>query len=139
MPSLHLVSPQLESAVGSPPFSCSWSGDGVWFAWVRPVGELDFATAPVLDEAINAAQSQARMLVVDLRGLTFVDSSVVHLLVEARLRAALLSRQLTMIPAARPLQDIFDLVGPGHGLGRLFVSPQDVPAVLRLVEADAAA
>jgi anti-anti-sigma factor len=40
---------------------------------LSPIGELDMATAPELEEAIESAQGGSAILI-DLRGLTFIDS-----------------------------------------------------------------
>ncbi len=40
---------------------------------LRPVGELDVATAPELRRALNAAVGTHRAVVVDLSGVTFAD------------------------------------------------------------------
>ena len=55
------------------------AGDTVW---VRPVGELDLDTEPQLEEAIAAAhEQQAPRLVLDLRKLTFMDSTGLRLVI----------------------------------------------------------
>ena len=49
---------------------------------VRPVGELDVATcASVRTELESAVESGCARLILDLRGLTFMDSSGLHLMV----------------------------------------------------------
>src|SRR5690349_14860875 len=51
-------------------------------AWVRPVGELDLDTAPLLEEALTAARAQGgARLVLDLRRLTFMDSTGLRLVI----------------------------------------------------------
>jgi anti-anti-sigma factor len=48
------------------------------------VGELDLATAPLLDEALNLAYDHdPAMLVLDLAALTFIDSTGINRLVAA--------------------------------------------------------
>ena len=49
---------------------------------LTPIGELDLATAPILERAFHAVQPDqtAEMLVVDLTRLTFMDSSGINLL-----------------------------------------------------------
>jgi anti-sigma B factor antagonist len=50
--------------------------------WIAPQGELDLATAPVLDAQLqDLADAGFEKLVLDLRELTFVDSTGVHLLI----------------------------------------------------------
>jgi anti-anti-sigma factor len=48
---------------------------------VSPTGELDMATAPELEEAIERAQGGSA-IVVDLRELTFIDSTGIRALVQ---------------------------------------------------------
>jgi len=47
-------------------------------------GELDMSTAAVVVDAATAAFSEAASVVVDLRGLTFIDSSGLNALVRIR-------------------------------------------------------
>jgi anti-sigma B factor antagonist len=50
--------------------------------WVRPVGELDLDTEPQLEQAIAAVREQgAPRLVLDLRELTFMDSTGLRLVI----------------------------------------------------------
>jgi anti-anti-sigma factor len=45
---------------------------------VTAVGELDLAAVPELDAALQRAAADRKRVVVDLRGLDFMDSSGVH-------------------------------------------------------------
>ncbi|MCW2968459.1 MAG: anti-sigma-factor antagonist [Solirubrobacteraceae bacterium] len=52
--------------------------------WVLPRGELDLAGAPELQEALHLAlASDARAIVIDLRGLEMLDSTGLRAVLEA--------------------------------------------------------
>ena len=70
-----------------PSFACSWTDGGPDAAWVHVAGELDIATTPQLERTLREAQLQARLVVLDLRELAFIDSSGVHAIVNAGIRA----------------------------------------------------
>src|SRR3954453_22102729 len=50
-------------------------------------GELDLATAPELEQLVNERIDAGQEVVVDLRGLEFMDSSGIRVLVAAHARA----------------------------------------------------
>ena len=50
-------------------------------------GELDLATAPELEQLVNERIDSPQEVVVDLRGLEFMDSSGIRVLVAAHARA----------------------------------------------------
>ena len=56
-------------------------GDEVW---VLPRGDLDISGAPELEETLSLAlASDAKAIVIDLRGLEFVDSTGLRALIQA--------------------------------------------------------
>jgi anti-sigma B factor antagonist len=59
-------------------------------------GELDFSVAPRVRAALERSHD-SRTLVFDLRGLTFMDSSGIHLLVETRERCRTAGRTLLVV------------------------------------------
>ena len=62
-------------------FRCE-TGRAAGTDWVRPVGELDLDTEPQLEQAIAAVREQgAPRLVLDLRELTFMDSTGLRLVI----------------------------------------------------------
>ena len=66
---------------------CGCVKAGLDAARVHVAGELDVATAPQLEGTLRDAEQQARLVVLDLRELTFMDCAGVHLLVDASTRA----------------------------------------------------
>jgi anti-sigma B factor antagonist len=91
-------------------------------AIVRPQGELDMATAETLRAALDAVENAGR-LVLDLRGLSFVDSSGLHLLVALHERAQRDGFQLTLIAPAAPANKAIRLSGLDQALP--FVAADD--------------
>jgi anti-sigma B factor antagonist len=80
-------------------------------------GELDLVSSPVLAEALNrAAESDAELLVVDLRKLEFMDSTGLHLLVTAHQQARDAGRRFALIRGGDQVQRLFDLSGTAEFL-----------------------
>lgn len=83
--------------------------DGVRIA---PSGDLDLATAePLWDEIARLRERGCEKLVLDLRGLTFLDSSGLRLLVRAREDALRDGRELKVIDGAPAVSRVFDITG----------------------------
>ena len=70
-----------------PAFACTATHGGLDAAWVHVAGELDFATAPELEQTLRESQQLAHLTVLDLRELAFMDSAGAHTIVNASLRA----------------------------------------------------
>lgn len=85
--------------------------DGDAFTIV-PTGELDMATAPLLEAALLQVEaSDAPRLVVDLSELTFIDSTGVRLLVRTVARTRPGSERIELLrPTAGTLR-VFELCG----------------------------
>jgi anti-anti-sigma factor len=79
-------------------FSCSWSHGGLDASWVYARGELDVATTPLFEQTLNEARS--RLVVLDLRQLTFLGSSGVHAIVGASVRARFAGRRVVVLRGA---------------------------------------
>jgi anti-anti-sigma factor len=90
-------------------------GDGV--ATVVVEGELDIATVPVLEGALSDLESGgARTLVLDLRGLRFMDSTGLRALLSARRRAHTAGRRLRLANLQPSVARVFEVTG----VARLF-------------------
>ena len=68
---------------------------------VEPRGELDVATVETLGAAVDDIGGAGR-LVLDLRGLSFIDSSGLHLLIALHQRAQRDGFQLALVAPAPP-------------------------------------
>jgi anti-sigma B factor antagonist len=77
---------------------------------VRPVGELDIATVGRLRGAF-AERLDAEDLVVDLRGLSFLDTSGLQLMVELHRRSQDDGWRLTLVRGDRAVQRVFEIAG----------------------------
>jgi anti-anti-sigma factor len=54
---------------------------------IAPIGELDFSTAPAVHDALREAHDAGWTdIVIDLTGVTFMDSAGLHLLLELHRR-----------------------------------------------------
>jgi anti-anti-sigma factor len=69
-------------------------------AYVTLRGELDIATAPELEQLVNERLDSGREVVVDLRGLEFMDSSGIRVLVAGHTRAGRSGTRLVVVRAA---------------------------------------
>jgi anti-sigma B factor antagonist len=79
---------------------------------VAPAGELDLSTALPLEEEIRRLQAEGfQTLVLDLRGLTFLDSSGLRLLVNARREAIDGGRTFSLIDGAPRVCRVLDITG----------------------------
>ena len=89
---------------------------------VQPRGELELATAETLRSTLDAAiadtlsaaldgMEHGARLVLDLRGLSFIDSAGLHLLVALDQRAQRDGFQLTLLAPAAPANRAIELCG----------------------------
>jgi anti-anti-sigma factor len=89
--------------------------DVVWeFDAVRvcPVGEIDVGTIEELRARMNEAMAATgRRVILDLRETTFLDSAMLHLVVEANTRASSDGTLFVIIRGPRPTRRTFDIAG----------------------------
>ena len=75
-------------------------------------GELDLASSPALEEELErVAQSDAQVVVVDLRNLEFMDSTGLSVLVRAHQRAEENGRRLGLVNGSQQVQRLLTLTG----------------------------
>ncbi len=103
----------------------SWGHEA---AWVRVEGELDLATSSHVDRSLAEAQSDTRLVVVDLRLVTFMDSAGVHALLDADGRARREGDRLLVAPGPVQIKRLLALTGLSERLEILELDPADQPA-----------
>jgi anti-anti-sigma factor len=78
---------------------------------IRVQGELDLRDAPELGRCLDAERAAGHDVVVDLRELTFIDSSGLAILVWAAESAAHSGRGLTILPGPPNVMRTFEITG----------------------------
>ena len=110
--SLELAYPASNAARADalpPPFACSCTNGGPDAARVYVGGELDIATTPQLERALS--QSQARLVVLDLRELAFIDICGMHDIINAGIRARKAGRRLVLVRVPANVDRMLSLTG----------------------------
>jgi stage II sporulation protein AA (anti-sigma F factor antagonist) len=82
-------------------------------ALLRVEGELDAATAPVLDEALRraAAEGAGERVILDFANLTFVDSAGLSVLVAAHKRLQGEGTELVISAPSAAVRRLFAIAG----------------------------
>jgi anti-sigma B factor antagonist len=79
---------------------------------VEPAGELDIATAELLEHELdNAQQSDAATIVLDLSGLSFIDSTGLRVVIDCNERCGGENGRLRVIAGAPAVERLLDIVG----------------------------
>jgi anti-anti-sigma factor len=81
---------------------------------IAPCGELDIATTPELEQALaDATADAATEIVLDLRELTFMDSSGLRALAQANTRAGESGVELSIWRGPRQIERVLEISGLG--------------------------
>ena len=79
---------------------------------VRPIGALDLATGPVLEQQLAELRAAGfRHMLVDLRGLTFLDSTGLQLVLRWEAAARADGFAIGFVPGPPEVQRVFELTG----------------------------
>jgi anti-sigma B factor antagonist len=79
---------------------------------VRLEGELDMASTPLLESAVEGAELDARaMVVLDLQALEFMDSTGLRILLSLRERAIERGQEFAVTPGTPQVQRLLSLTG----------------------------
>lgn len=104
----HLRAAQLIN-LGELSMSSERDGDG---HVICLTGELDLASAPAVQRELERVEaSDAAAIVVDLSGLTFMDSTGVRLLLTASARSRLDAERLLLLRGPVAVQRVLELTG----------------------------
>jgi anti-sigma B factor antagonist len=92
-------------------FSCDVGRNGS-SAWVRPAGDLDLDTVHRVESALAELREEGfRSLVLDLRGLTFMDSTGLRLVIRWHTAARDDGFRFAVVPGTEVVQRVFRLTG----------------------------
>jgi anti-anti-sigma factor len=84
---------------------------------VAVTGELDVATAPLLADRLVAAEAgAARLIVLDLSDVSFIDSTGLHVILGAHARSQQNGGRLRLTKCSDQVQRLFELVGAADRL-----------------------
>lgn len=100
-----------QPGLGPRRFECELRSSDRAAAWIRVSGDLDLGSAPQLEQALRDALPSALLLIIDLRQLTGIDSTGLHVLLEADARARRGRRRLVFIRGAAQIDRLFELFG----------------------------
>jgi anti-sigma B factor antagonist len=80
-------------------------------AIVRPTGELDISGAAVLEDELDrlAEDPELATVLLDMRGLEFMDSSGLRLVVVADMRAREAGRRFSLIRGEETVHRVFEI------------------------------
>lgn len=92
-------------------FGCEWSAAGMQAATLRVAGELDMLTAPQLEQVLQDALEHARLVMVDVGEVSFVDCSALHVLLDSARRARRRGSRLVLVGASAEFERLFAVTG----------------------------
>ena len=111
-----------------PQFVCTRSDGDVGVSWIRTSGELDLMVSARLERALHLAQANARLVVLDLRELTFMDSAGLHVIVDAATRARHHGRRLIVVRGPTDVDRVFTLTTTAREVEIVDLHPMAPPA-----------
>jgi anti-anti-sigma factor len=78
---------------------------------VAAVGELDIATVEMLDKAVRDIEDTGQMIVLDLSGLSFIDSTGLRLVIDLNERYGGETDRLRIIAGSPAVERLLDIAG----------------------------
>jgi anti-anti-sigma factor len=121
------------SCASAPPFLCTLTRGGTWAAWVHVAGELDLLTSPELERTLRAAKLHGRLVVLDARAVTFIDSSGIRVILDASKNAEWGGAPLLLVAGA-VVKHMLAVTGVREQISTFDLSPNEPapPATSRL-------
>jgi anti-sigma B factor antagonist len=119
-----------------PRFTCTWKEGGAGAAWVHLTGELDLATSPKLRQTLHDAHLAASLVVLDLRELTFIESTGVHVILDAAGSVRHGAGRLILVRGPSHVDHALTLTGASSQVLILDLDPREAPvgALLHLAQ-----
>jgi anti-anti-sigma factor len=108
------------SASGTPPSQSALAIDSELqadTARLTPVGELDLATAPQLEQEVRSMLARSvRHVLIDLSRITFIDSSALRLFIVLNERSRAEGWKLSLIRPTGHVLSVFEITGAEESL-----------------------
>jgi anti-sigma B factor antagonist len=93
---------------------------------LRLSGELDMATAPHLEREIaSASDGEPHVIVLDLRGLDFIDSTGLRTLITEHERSRQIGRQFALVQGSKQVDRLMSITRVSEHL-RIVSSPEEI-------------
>jgi len=94
-----------------PPFACDYKADGFGSVRVHVEGELDLANMPEFRQVLRGAQSEAKIVSLDLRELSFIDCCALAEILEADAFARRTGNKLILVRGSGQVHRVMALTG----------------------------
>ena len=92
------------------------AGDGTGRGTVTLQGELVLVTRPMADQALRRAERLADLVVLDLRGVSSIDSAGLQVVIDTNLRQRAAGRRLVVITGSPQVRRLLELAGVSNQL-----------------------
>ena len=93
-----------------------------------PTGKLDLSTAPELEAELERAwQSLVEAVIVDLRAVSFMDSTGLRVILSANQKARANDVQFAVVEGSDQVRKLFDLTGVSERLTVVTVDEERLP------------
>lgn len=109
-------------------FTCGRHEDSLGSTWVHLTGDLDLATAPQLEQTLRQAQSDSRLVVLDLRDLAFIDCAGMRVVISAADYARRHGNRLIVMRGAPQVDRVFTLTESAETVEIVNPGPAEPPA-----------
>ena len=105
-------------------FACRWRLEGREAASVRVSGEVDLATAPQLERTLREALGFARLVLLDLREMSFIDSTGLRVLLDTSVRARVQGACVVLTGVSAQVESLLEVTGTRAQLDLLHTPPR---------------
>ena len=110
-----------------PSFVCDCKADGFGSVRIHVEGELDLANAPEFRRALRAAQSEAKIVSLDLQELSFIDCSALNEILEADALARRTGSKLILVRGSGQVDRVLALTGVLEWMEVVDLRPAELP------------
>jgi anti-sigma B factor antagonist len=106
-------------------FVCSWQAVGLSAGWVHVTGELDLASSPQFRHTLREAIRRVRLLMLDLRELSFIDCSGAHVILDVAKEAERDGDQLLIVRGPAQVDRLLTLTAVSERVPIIDLAPAD--------------